>query len=410
MHILMFSWEYPPHLVGGLGRHVADLLPALAHHTHVAVTLVTPGLRGGPPLEQIAPRIRIVRLTDQIGDPEYDLTEVTRINRLLEQVAMRLHHQTTGFDLVHCHDWLTAQVGLAVSQKLRLPLVTTIHATEQGRWQGRIATEHSRRIDQLERRLVHGTQQVVVCSHYMAQQLEALLTADPTYITVIPNAVYRPTNPFQHVAEQRTYRSRYAAANEHLVFFIGRLVYEKGVQVLIEAWAQLQHQYAGQLVIAGTGPDADLCKQRGAELGLQERVQFRGRISDAERDRFYHAADVAVFPSIYEPFGIVALEAMAAGCPVVATRTGGLQEIIEPHETGILVEPDHVDALAWGLRHTLAHPNWARARARNALRTVEQRYSWRRVAEQHLQLYTTLQQEWQAQLQPVLLPLQTRRG
>jgi glycosyltransferase involved in cell wall biosynthesis len=172
---------------------------------------------------------------------------------------------------------------------------------------------------------------------------------------------------------------------------VGRIVYEKGIHVLLDAWARLAGQVRGRLVIAGIGPHLEMCEAQARALGLNDRVLFAGKISDAERDRFYHAADVAVFPSLYEPFGIVALEAMAAACPVVVTQTGGLQEIVRPHETGITVPPDHIDALAWGILHTLQHPNWAQARAHNALDDLRTLYSWQHVAQEQSAIYRQLQ-------------------
>jgi glycosyltransferase involved in cell wall biosynthesis len=148
------------------------------------------------------------------------------------------------------------------------------------------------------------------------------------------------------------------------------------------------------LIVAGSGPHLEACKTQTRNLGLNEAVSFLGQISNEDRDRLYHSADVAVFPSIYEPFGIVALEAMAAECPVVVTQTGGLQEIVCPHETGITVVPNNIDSLVWGILHTLQNPVWARARAANALRDLNQVYSWQHVAQEHLAIYQRVCQEW----------------
>ena len=114
---------------------------------------------------------------------------------------------------------------------------------------------------------------------------------------------------------------------------------------------------------------------------------FPGRISDDDRDRLYKVADCAVFPSLYEPFGIVALEAMAAGCPVVASDTGGLSEVINLHENGLKVYPNDPDSLAWGILQTLVHPDWARGRAANARRDVDTLYNWDRIAKMTKAVY-----------------------
>jgi glycosyltransferase involved in cell wall biosynthesis len=142
-----------------------------------------------------------------------------------------------------------------------------------------------------------------------------------------------------------------------------------------------------RLLIAGIGPDLEEFQQQAVALGLNEHISFLGKISNEDRDRLYHTVDMAVFPSIYEPFGIVALEAMAAECPVVVTQTGGLQEIVCPHETGITVVPNNVDSLVWGILHTLQNPVWARARAINALCDLRKVYSWQHVAQEVLEIY-----------------------
>lgn len=392
MHVLMLSWEYPPHLVGGMGQHVVDLLPALARAPDVRVTLFTPALQGGVRHSVIAPRMQVVRVpiaqrasADAPPAPA-DPATVSRVNETLTAHALRWHAHTP-FDLIHNHDWMTAQTARAVQQQRALPLLTTIHATERGRWQGALSSRASCQIDAIERDLVLGAQQVIVCSHYMAWQLHDYFGLPAERPTVIPNAVYLRPSPFVNTADARNFRRRYATDNEQLVFFIGRLVYEKGVHVLLDAWQRVAAQRPARLVIAGGGPQATALAAHAAALGLGERVQLVGRISDDTRDRLYRVADAAVFPSLYEPFGIVALEAMAHGCPVVVTRTGGLQGIVQAHETGILVEPGNTDSLAWGILHTLEHPQWARERARNALHAIVQHYTWAQVARQHAAVY-----------------------
>jgi glycosyltransferase involved in cell wall biosynthesis len=285
---------------------------------------------------------------------------------------------------------MTAAAAIHLKQQLHLPLLTTIHATERGRWQGTLISEQSVRIDDIERWISCESQHVVTCSQYMALQVMHYFHTPASKIDVVPNAVYISPDAFQSEAERLAFRRQFVADDEHLAFFVGRIVYEKGVHVLLDAWARLAGQVRGRLVIAGIGPHLDVCKAQARALGLEDRVLFAGKISDAERDCFYHAADVAVFPSLYEPFGIVALEAMAATCPVVVTQTGGLQEIVRPHETGITVPPDHIDALAWGILHTLQHPKWSQARALNALDDLRTLYSWQHVAQEQSSMYYRL--------------------
>jgi glycogen(starch) synthase len=118
-----------------------------------------------------------------------------------------------------------------------------------------------------------------------------------------------------------------------------------------------------------------------------EKVLLTGFISDDDRDKLFKIADCAVFPSLYEPFGIVALEAMAARCPVIVSAVGGLQDVVEHNETGIVVYPNNVDSLAWGIVHTLQHPKWSAARVENAYRVVRERYNWEHIARTTAEVY-----------------------
>lgn len=388
MHVLMLSWEYPPHSIGGMGTHVADLIPAL-HQDGVAITLLTPLLGGGAPVEDPAPGIHLVRVpTTQPRSGSFP-SYVLRVNQELAQAALALEAQG-GFDLVHTHDWMTAAAATHLAARWQLPLVATIHATERGRGRGYLRGDHAMQIDQIEHELSQHAQRIIVCSNYMAAEVTASFGPPTEHIDVVPNAVTPHPSPFQSNDERLAFRRQYAADDAYMAFFIGRVVQEKGVHVLIDAWAQVAQHTGAKLVLAGSGPSLNDCKGHVAHLGLEQYVSFPGRISDLERERFYRAADVAVFPSLYEPFGIVALEAQAADCPVVVTQTGGFQEIIRPHETGIIVTPGDVGSLVWGLLHTLQNPRWSRMRASNAMRDLKQIYSWAHVAHETRAIYRQL--------------------
>ena len=147
------------------------------------------------------------------------------------------------------------------------------------------------------------------------------------------------------------------------------------------------------LVIAGTGGMLGHLRDRARELGVADLVYFTGFIPDEVRDRLLRMADVAVFPSLYEPFGIVALEAMAARTPVVVSNVGGFAEIVRNHETGIVVNPDSVESLTWGILHTLNQPDWAAARVANAYEVVTTEYNWNNIAQRTLEVYRRVRGE-----------------
>lgn len=390
----MLSWEYPPHLIGGLGRHVTDLTDALAQ-IGVEVHVVTPNLHHGDRYEITAQGVHVHRVAvPPVADRTFfPLTQ--ELNVALRHAALELRRRVGGFDLIHAHDWLVASAGMTLKRSCHLPLLATIHATERGRQQGHLTTDLSVQIDRLERLLVSEAIRVIACSHFMAHEIHVAFNAPREKINVVPNGVVVKPSPFGSDEERLAFRRRFARDDQPLVFSVGRVVYEKGFHVLVDAWSQVLTQFPqARLVIAGAGDYLDALRDRTHRTGLTDFVLFTGRISDDERDRLYHAADAAVFPSLYEPFGIVALEAMAAKCPVVVAHAGGLAEVVKLHETGLTVYPNNADSLAWGILHTLAHPDWSRQRASNAFHEVCTRYNWHAIAHSTLDVYRQAYEEW----------------
>ncbi|GAB4110947.1 MAG: glycosyltransferase family 4 protein [Roseiflexaceae bacterium] len=396
MRILMLSWEYPPHSVGGMGRHVTELSAALAAQ-QAEVVVLTPHLRGGPNEETTPEGVRIIRVNPpQMGDYGY-LAFVQGTNTAMEHIARSLADWEEPFDLIHAHDWLVADAAIALKHAWRRPLVATIHATERGRQQGYINGAHSQAINQHEWRLTYEAWRVIVCSRFMAEQISRYFQTPADKIDVVPNGITMRASPFQSVGEQQAFRRRFVRDDEPLVFYVGRIVYEKGVHQLIEAWPEvLARQPQAHLVVAGTGDQLDAIRQQARSQGLIESISFTGFISDDDRERLYRVADVAAFPSLYEPFGIVALEAMAAGCPVVVASTGGLAEVVRLHETGIAIYPNNPGSLAWGILHTIEHPEWSQIRARQASEDVERHYNWAAIAMATYATYRRVVAEWRA--------------
>jgi glycosyltransferase involved in cell wall biosynthesis len=150
-----------------------------------------------------------------------------------------------------------------------------------------------------------------------------------------------------------------------------------------------------KLVVAGTGDSLNANRQLAINLGVASSCYFTGFIADEARDRLFAVANVGAFPSLYEPFGIVALEAMAAHLPVVAAEIGGLAEVVHHGENAVTVFPNNAESLAWGILHTLDHPDWARQRADNAYKMVVDQYNWAAIAEQTIATYDRIVAERQ---------------
>jgi glycosyltransferase involved in cell wall biosynthesis len=391
----MVSWEFPPHIIGGLGRHVMYLAPALAR-LGIEVHVLTPQRRGGAAHEVTPEGVHIHRVAPpNVADD--DLVAFThQMNAVLEVAAHTLQHTLGPFDLIHAHDWQVADVGVMLKHAWQIPLIATIHATERGRGQGYIWTRQSEQINHIEWQLTFEAWRVIVCSHFMADQMLQSFHTPSDKIDVIPNGVTIQPSPFASAAERDAFRHQFVEDGDPLVFNVGRVVFEKGVHMLLEAWpAVLAQQPGARLVIAGKGAQLDRLKARAWELGIADQVHFTGYISDEELERLYHVADVAVFPSLYEPFGIVALEAMAAHCPVIVTQTGGLMEVVQMHRTGLTVPPNNPEALTWAILHTTQHPDWTAARVEDAFAEARDTFSWQRVASETAEVYQRTYAAWQ---------------
>jgi len=394
MRVLMLSWEYPPNLVGGLGRHVAELVPALVERG-VDVQVVTPKVDDAPPLEedQGVTIHRVPMPARSGGYPDF-YTLVRHANESLGAACQQIIESAGPFDLIHTHDWLTAFAARDLKHRNRLPLVATIHATERGRGRGQLSGPEAQRINDAEWELTYEAWRVITTTRYMAEELERYFSTPADKVDIIPNGI--DPRRFQELegVDLSAFRARYALAEEKLVLFVGRIVREKGVEVLVRAMPLvLASVPEAKLVVAGKGPELDYIRQLAWDLDLSHKVLLPGFVSIEDRDRLYKVADCAVFPSLYEPFGIVALEAMAARTPVVVSEVGGLREVVRHGETGITIYPNDIESCAWGIVHTLQHPEWARMRVENAYREVLTVYNWDTIAASTIGVYERVVKE-----------------
>jgi glycogen synthase len=395
MRVLMLSWEYPPVVVGGLGRHVHALATALAAAGH-EVTVVT---RHGAdaPLDEVREGVRVVRAPD---DPplftfrtETLLSWTMAFNHALTRAALRLAAESE-YDVVHAHDWLVTHAAVTLKHHLRVPLVATIHATEAGRHGGWLPGELNRGIHSVEWWLTYEARRVLVCSGYMRWEVSRLFELPAGKVQVIPNGV----DEAAYATAPRTARAARAAygGDGPLVVYAGRLVYEKGVQDLLAAVPRLRRRFPGlRVVVAGDGKYAPELRAEAARRRLGRTVRFAGFLgaelptepAEPTLPALLAAADCAVVPSRYEPFGIVALEAAAAGAPLAVSATGGLAEFVEPGVTGVSFPPHDPAALADAVTTLLRDEVLAHRLARRARTLVTERYSWPVIAARTAQEY-----------------------
>lgn len=389
----MLSWEYPPNNVGGMGKHVTDLVPALVSEG-IEVHLLTPRFKGGEVLEESSKRY-IYRVDPPVMDPGDFLSVAWQTNLKLQEAAYALFDKHGAFDLVHAHDWLVAFTGVSLKHHYRVPLLATIHATERGRGRGNLPGDLPRAINNQEWWLAYEAWRVICCSQYMSSEVREYFETPMDKIDIIPNGVGTAHFDILQDVDLRDFRHNYAAPEEKIIFYVGRVVEEKGLRVLIDSAQTVLIGYPkAKFVIAGMGPQLQEYRNLVIARGLSDRFYFTGFISDEDRDRLYKVADVAVFPSLYEPFGIVALEAMAAKVPVVVADTGGLSEVVTNHHTGLKVHPNNSNSLAWGILHTLHNTAWSEARVKNAYETVVNDFNWRRIANQTIEVYEQVLNEY----------------
>jgi glycogen(starch) synthase len=393
--VMMLSWEYPPVLVGGLGRHVHALATTLAATGH-EVTVVTRHAPGTP-MEEYAEGVRILRAPEDPVtfplDTDNLLPWTMAFNHALTRTALRAA-RTGAYDVVHAHDWLVTHAATTLRDHLDVPLVATVHATEAGRHQGWLPHAHNRTIHSVERWLAREAIRVIVCSDYMKWEVGRLLDLPADRTDVVHNGVdvlRWHARPRAVAAARRQFAGSSDAA---LISYAGRLVYEKGVQHLIAALPRLRLTHPDlRMVIAGDGPYRAALQAAADGLGLDGAVTFAGFLGGHDLTALMGASDCYVVPSIYEPFGMVALEAAAVGTPVAVADTGGLAEIVEDGVTGMKFAPQDPDALADAVSTLLLDTEGSRTMARRARRRVREDFNWPAIAARTDAVYTAAREQ-----------------
>lgn len=381
----MLSWEYPPLSVGGLAKHVEEVSFALSQQD-VEVHVLTIGGKQTPKLER-KNNLWVHRVDPFPLQALNFITWIHHLNFCLLEEAIKLSATFGPFDLVHCHDWLVGFSGKVLKHAYQIPLLATIHATEAGRNQG-LHTPEQNYINQIEWWLTYEAWKVIVCSRHMVHEVKQLFNLPQDKIRLIPNGINMAKYsqaPLKNVS----------FGSGKIVFFVGRLVKEKGVQVLLEAAPQIiAAEPEVRFFIAGKGPMEEQLKAQAKSLKIESWVSFLGYISEEQKITLLKQAQVAVFPSLYEPFGIVVLEAMAAGVPVVAADTGGMGEIISHGISGLKVWPGDAQSLAVNILKVLQDRELAKNLSTNALVVVKDQYNWEKIAEKTKEVYLEILDEY----------------
>jgi len=374
---------------GGLARHVRKLSEHLVQEG-VEVHVLT---RGGRHLTAEEERHGVV--VHRVREPPFPL-EVSAFVRWVE--AMNADMRERGdelcdrfeFGIVHSHDWLVAGAAERVARRTGRPWLTTIHATEFGRHQGWVQNHPQSHIHGVERAMARRADRVVTCSRYMRSHVANVFGIPPSRITVIQNGI-DPSDLEPVVPDLDALRARYAAPDERLVLLVGRLVYEKGFHLALDALAPVIRALGNvRFVVAGTGTAEAELKRQARRLGLARHGAFLGWVGDDMLHSLYRVADLCIVPSIYEPFGLVALEAMALGCLCVVADTGGLREVVPGDGTVGLRFPSRDSAALGVILERVLTDEDTRAQLVAEAREHVLRFDWVEVARQTSTVYRTL--------------------
>ena len=382
MKVGTLTWEFPPRVVGGIARHCEGLAKALVKLNN-DVYLFTLDFPGSPNYEEMD-GVKVYRASTELGHPNF-LTWVLLFNHFLSK-RMADVTKTVDFDVMHVHDWLAAFSGISFKHYLKKPMVLTMHSTELGRAQG-LHSPDSFAINGIEWWATYEANRVIVCSHSMKNEICDHFNLPKEKVDVIPNAI--DATKYQTSVNRGAVRQRYGVGwGEKLVLCVGRLVPQKGVEYFIRSIPAVARQYSeAKFIIVGEGWSRDILETEAHATGHADKIKFTGFASDKEVRELMASADVLVVPSIYEPFGIVALEGMASGVPVVASKVDGLAEVIEHERTGLFVYPRDPNSIAWGISRILADPDHARWLTENAKEKLHKAYSWEAVAMKTIEVY-----------------------
>jgi len=374
LHILLVGWEFPPNHTGGLGVHCFELCQELTRLGH-RVTFLSPF--GGPftPVPGVTfrhPGEKSGGATPEFppaywagGTPDSPFADsVDGFNTWVSGLKT-----TDPFDVIHVHDWFGTAGATAIARRLHIPLIMTVHSTEYDRSLGH-PWDHILHREELG---IEAATRVIAVSRHLRQQLIDRYHAEPSKVRVVYNAV-RPSDRLERIDPEK-----------RIVLYVGRLAVMKGVDTFLRAAARVVPSFSDvQFVIAGEGPEYERLIQLAARLGIGDRVMFLGKVSEEEREILLAGSSVFVLPSVVEPFGIAALEAMAAGVPTIVSKTSGVAEM--SRGTVFKVDFWDVEEFASRISELLEYPT-LRATMGDQGRWAALREGWPERARETVQVY-----------------------
>lgn len=333
------------------------------------------------------------RLIHIVAGEQEDVPKMD-IYRYLHQFSLNLRRfserEGVAYDLLHSHYWLSAWAAERMKTQPRIPRVTTFHTLGAVKNQARPAEKEPRERLDAERKAVAAADGVIAFTGEEREDLVRIYGAHPDKVSIIPCGI--DLGLFQPIDRQKA-RSELGLGHSRIILFAGRIQAFKGIDILLRAVARLRDSRQMRLlIVGGDSKSADMLASLSSlagELGIEDKVTFVGTVGHGRMPLFYSAADVCVVPSYHESFGLVALEALACGIPVVASRVGGLATIVKDGETGYLVDELSDETFARSLELLLGDEA-LRRRMGDAAQSSAMEYAWPTVARKVLGLYEEL--------------------
>ncbi|MEY2958483.1 MAG: hypothetical protein RLZZ01_1051 [Actinomycetota bacterium] len=375
----MLSWEYPPTSAGGMAAHVDGLAHGLQRHGH-DVVVVTRRVRGTD-VDGESTGLRVLRAdTDLPWLPDDPIAATASANHHLVGVTALLGGWRP--DVIHAHDWGVAWAADVLATLFGVPIVTTFHGTERGRHGGHLSPGRQTDVNSIEWWQSARSRRVIAATRLMVADIVDGFEMDPDHVVRIPIGI--DPGWWESYDEVTTTRRR------GLVFAWGRVQYEKGFQVLARAIGSLRHRIDGlECTIAGRGSYLPELQSQIDIAGVGDLVELPGYVSDHRLREHLHEAGCVVIPSLYEPFGVVALEALAGGAPLIVADTGGLAELVGGTGAALTFEPGNAADLADRIEHVLTDDGLADRLVESGRNLLRDSYSWDAIALKTLEVYRT---------------------
>ncbi|ODS42892.1 MAG: glycosyl transferase family 1 [Candidatus Altiarchaeales archaeon IMC4] len=385
MRIGLFSWESLNSIrVGGVAVHASELANALAEKGN-EVHIFT---RKGEWWQKEHEEINGVFEHRVVFQPDLDFIQY--MDNMCDAMAGCFHfveHKYGKFDVLHGHDWHVVNALTNIKYSKGYGFIMTYHSTEWGRNGNNYGDSwFSKRIMHREWLGGYESERVVTVSNAMRYELMHQYQIPEAKISVVYNGV-SPKN-FEGEIDAGRVKERYGIwPLDPVILFAGRLSYQKGPDLLVEAIPRvLVERPDARFIFAGSGDMNGHIIGRASWLGVADKIRVLGYVPDEELIELFKACDVVCVPSRNEPFGIIVLEAWSAGKPVVATDVGGPSELIWNFVTGIKAYPNNPESIAWGIKYAINSPEFVKRTGKNCKRAVKD-FSWDKIADRTLEIY-----------------------